>query len=91
LEGTEWEAKPSEDNHQGTYNPECGRAKAGIFNNHHQLWDHNQFWEIDVPEDSNMPSELKKRSPKSFAGQVASFKTNSSSRGGSVRSVGRVV
>ena len=80
IEGTEWEGKTLEEIIKGTYNPDAV-AQSGIFNNISQLWNHNQFWEMMSPEDSNMPSELEKAITESF-GSVDKFKDEFKAAGG---------
>jgi superoxide dismutase len=64
IAGTEWEGKSLEEIVKGTY--QAGAvAQNGIFNNASQHWNHNQFWEMMGPgetEDAGRAGEGADRS-----------------------------
>lgn len=62
--------KPLEDIVRETYNDE---AKAGLFNNASQHWNHMQFWQMMGPDKSGMPGELEDKIKADF-GSVDEFK-----------------
>ena len=72
ISGTEWDGKSMEDIITGTYDSSAV-AQNGIFNNISQLWNHNQFWEMMSPGNSNIPSELENSLIENF-GSIDEFK-----------------
>ena len=73
LSGTEWENKSLEDIIKGNYDS-SKVAQNGIFNNVSQHWNHTQFWEMMVPSNNKMPSELEKTLTDQF-GSIDNFKS----------------
>jgi Fe-Mn family superoxide dismutase len=72
ITGTEWEDKSLEEIIVGTYDANAV-VQNGIFNNISQLWNHNQFWEMMSPGNSNIPSELENSLIENF-GSIDEFK-----------------
>ena len=72
LEGSGLEGKSLEDIVRSTYGDD---AKAGLFNNASQHWNHIQFWEMMGPGKVAMPPELESRLADAF-GSVDQFKAD---------------
>ncbi len=70
LAGSGLEGKSLEEVVVATYGDE---AKAGLFNNASQHWNHIQFWEMMTPSAGPMPGALQSRIADSF-GSVDKFK-----------------
>jgi len=70
LAGSGLEGKSLEEIVVATYGDD---AKAGLFNNASQHWNHNQFWEMMAPKSGAIPGALEKRLVDAF-GSVAKFK-----------------
>ncbi|PKP67539.1 MAG: superoxide dismutase [Alphaproteobacteria bacterium HGW-Alphaproteobacteria-8] len=70
LAGSGLEGKSLEEIVVATYGDD---AKAGLFNNASQHWNHIQFWEMMSPKSGAIPGALEKRLVDAF-GSVAKFK-----------------
>ncbi|MFS4438799.1 superoxide dismutase [Paracoccaceae bacterium GXU_MW_L88] len=57
-----------------------GVPQNGVFNNASQLWNHNQFWEMMGPDDSEISGKLKEAIESSF-GSVDDFKKEFKEKG----------